>query len=155
VHKPYNKPGEQGWVGAGNTIFDKDVLLEYGFDPTITSSEDSELSYRLKLAGYKLGRASVGVLHLHRLDYKSWTKQKIWRGKGKAQFVNKYWRSASAIRPFLNPTYSIIFSLPLSIMKYHKLRLFPYILLDGVFQEVGLLSELTILIVMHRRRIDY
>ena len=70
------KPGEQGWVGAGGTIFDRDIVLKYKFDPNISSGEDTELSYRLKMAGYRLGQASIGILHLHRMDFRGWAKQR-------------------------------------------------------------------------------
>jgi glycosyltransferase involved in cell wall biosynthesis len=63
-NKRDNKPGEQDWVGTRATIFDRDVILKYKFDPLFKGGEDSELSYRLKREGYRLGKASVGVYHL-------------------------------------------------------------------------------------------
>ena len=139
--KRSNKPGEQGWVSATATIFDKDVILKHRFDPFILGGEDSELSYRLKGEGYRLGKASVGVYHLHRESFKDWARQRVWRGEGKARFIYKYKRTMKVMRIFLNPPHMILCSPWLSI-KYGHLKLFPYFLLDGIFQEIGLLREL-------------
>ena len=136
-----NKPGERGWVATPATIFDKDVILKHRFDPFIRGGSDSELSYRLKREGYRLGMASVGVYHLHKESFKDWAKQRVWRGEGRAAFIYKYKRTMRAMRYFFSPPYVILCS-PLFSIKYGQLKLFPYLLLDGIFQEIGMLREL-------------
>lgn len=148
--KRYNKPGEQGWVNTTATIFNKDVILKHSFDTLFTAAEDSELSYRLKREGYRLGVASVGVYHLHRESFKDWARQRVWRGEGKARFIYKYKRTMRVIRYFLDPPYMILCSPWLSI-KYGHLKLFPYFLLDGIFQEIGMLRELIQLLLAGKR----
>ncbi len=148
--KKENKPGEQGWVNTTATIFDKDVILKHSFDTLFTASEDSELTYRLKREGYRLGKASVGVYHLNRESFKDWARQRVWRGEGKALFIYKYKRTMRAIRLFLGPPYMILCSPWLSI-KYGHLKLFPYFLLDGIFQEIGLLRKLIQLLLTGKR----
>lgn len=144
------KPGEQDWVSTAASIFDKDVILKHRFDPFILCGEDMELSYRLKREGYRLGKASVGVYHLHRESFKDWARQRIWRGEGKARFIYKYKRTMWVMRRFLNPPYMILCSPWLSI-KYGHLKLFPYFLLDGIFQEIGMLRELIRLLLAGKR----
>jgi glycosyltransferase involved in cell wall biosynthesis len=137
-----NKPWKQVVLNTTAIIFDKDVILKHSFDTLFTASSGSELSYRLKGKGYRLGTASVGVYHLHRESFKDWVRQRIWRGEGKALFIYKYKHTMQAIRLFLSPPYVILCSLLFSI-KYGQIKLFPYLLLDGIFQEIGLLRELT------------
>ena len=154
IQESDNVPREQGWVGTTATIFDRDIVLKYKFDPLIPSSEDGELSFRLKKAGYKLGRGSVRVLHLHRQNFKGWKKQRIWRGKGKAQFIYKYKFTFQSARTFVNPALVAVCS-PLLALKHGQPRLFPYILLDGIFQEIGLLQELAGLLIKGKHTIGY
>jgi len=148
--KKSNKPGERSSVNTTATIFDKDVILKHSFDTLFTAAEDSELSYRLKREGYRLGMASVGVYHLHRESFKDWARQRIWRGEGKAQLIYKYKRTMGAMRFFLDPPYVILCSPLLSIRCGH-LKLFPYFLLDGIFQEIGLLRKLIRLLLAGKR----
>ena len=145
-----NKPGERSGVGTGATIFDRDVILKYKFDPLFKGGEDSELSYRLKRKGYRLGRASVGVYHLHRESFKDWARQRVWRGEGIALFTYKYKHTMRAIQLFLGPPYVILCS-PLLSIKYGQPKLLPYLLLDGIFQEIGLLGKLIQLLLTGKR----
>jgi len=148
--KRYNKPGEEDLVNTTATIFDKDVILKYRFDTLFTAGEDSELSYRLNREGYRLGKASIGAYHLHRESFKDWARQRVWRGEGKAQFIYKYKRTMEVVRLFLYPPYVILRS-PLLSIKYGHLKLFPYFLLDGIFQEIGMLRELIRLLLAGKR----
>ncbi len=145
-----SKPSRQIGVTTTATIFDKDVILEHSFDTLFTAAEDSDLSYRLKRKGYRLGIASVGIYHLHRESFKDWARQRVWRGEGIALFTYKYKHTMRAIRLFLGPPYVILCSPWLSI-KYGQPKLFPYLLLDGIFQEIGLLRELIRLLLAGKR----
>jgi len=145
-----NKPGEQSWVSTTATIFDKDVILKHSFDTLFTANEDMELSYRLKKKGYRLGTASVGVYHLYRESFKDWARQRVWRGEGRALFIYKYKRTMRGIWLFLKKPGEILCS-PLLSIKYGQLKLFPYFLLDGIFQEIGMLRELIRLLLAGKR----
>src|SRR5205807_9062049 len=43
------------WFGVAATIFEREQLLRYGFDPRFLSGEDIELRWRLRRAGAKIG----------------------------------------------------------------------------------------------------
>ncbi len=45
----------RNWFGLVCTIFERDVLLAYGFDAEFRSGEDIELRWRLRAAGARLG----------------------------------------------------------------------------------------------------
>jgi glycosyltransferase involved in cell wall biosynthesis len=148
--KMYNKPGESTWVGTRATIFDRDVILKFKFDPLFKGSSDSDLSYRLRKAGYKLGRASAQCYHWHRETFKDWAKQRLWRGEGRAAFVFKYRWSKDSLRWFLNPPY-VILSSPVISIKMKQPRLFPMLFLDGILQEIGMFRELNKLVFRKKR----
>lgn len=55
------------WFGVVATIFEREALLRWGFDPSFLSGEDIELRRRMRRAGAKLG-VSRDTIVLHRFD---------------------------------------------------------------------------------------
>jgi glycosyltransferase involved in cell wall biosynthesis len=55
------------WFGVVATIFERDVLLEHGFDDRFLSGEDIDLRWRLRQAGAKVGVSRETVVE-HRFD---------------------------------------------------------------------------------------
>lgn len=55
----------KNWFGLVATVFDREALLEHGFDERFMSGEDIELRWRLEQTGAKVGVSSETVV-LHR-----------------------------------------------------------------------------------------
>jgi glycosyltransferase involved in cell wall biosynthesis len=85
----------KNWPGVMATVFDRDVLLKYGFDERFLSGEDIELRWRLKDAGLKMGVSQQTVVTHRYEDTFDFAKgQWLADGKGLGRMVSKYgWRS--------------------------------------------------------------
>jgi glycosyltransferase involved in cell wall biosynthesis len=85
------------WFGLVATIFDRDTLLEIGFDERFLSGEDIELRWRLIKAGHKVGVSTQTVV-THRFGGDSFDfawDQFDMDGRGLAAMVAKHgWRGA-------------------------------------------------------------
>ncbi len=87
------------WPGVMATVFQRQVLIEHGFDERFLSGEDIELRWRLRAAGLKLGVSSRTVV-THRFGdtYASAREQFLADGKGLGRMVSKYgWRAAGLL----------------------------------------------------------
>lgn len=78
------------WFGLGLTIFERDRLLEIGFDPEFESGEDIELRLRLKDHGARVGVSSSTVA-AHRFgdDFSFAKRQWAADGSGLARVIRK------------------------------------------------------------------
>jgi glycosyltransferase involved in cell wall biosynthesis len=82
------------WFGVVATIFERDALLEHGFDPSFLSGEDIELRRRLRRAGVKVG-VSRDTFVEHRFEdgFEFARKQWIADGRGLRRVWDKEgWR---------------------------------------------------------------
>jgi glycosyltransferase involved in cell wall biosynthesis len=80
------------WFGLVATIFERDRLLEIGFDDQFLSGEDIELRWRLVRAGHKVGVSTQTVV-THRFDGDSFSfawNQFSMDGRGLAAMVAKH-----------------------------------------------------------------
>lgn len=57
----------RGWFGVVATVFDRDVLLEHGFDAAFLSGEDIDLRWRLRRANVKVGVSQRTIVE-HRFE---------------------------------------------------------------------------------------
>jgi glycosyltransferase involved in cell wall biosynthesis len=84
------------WFGLVATIFDRDTLLEHGFDSRFLSGEDIELRWRLERAGAKCG-VSNRVTVVHRFgdsfDAAKGQFQADGHGLGRMVVMKRGWRS--------------------------------------------------------------
>lgn len=88
------------WFGLVSTIFERDPLLQIGFDDRFLSGEDIELRWRLVRAGHKVGVSTQTVV-THRFDGDSfgfaWNQFSM-DGRGLAAMVAKHgWGGARLI----------------------------------------------------------
>jgi glycosyltransferase involved in cell wall biosynthesis len=82
---------EGGYAALQATIFNRDVLLRYGFDERFASGEDIELRWRLREGGEKLGVSRQTVVE-HRFDdtFSCARGQFTADGEGLARMAMKY-----------------------------------------------------------------
>jgi glycosyltransferase involved in cell wall biosynthesis len=87
----------KNWFGLVATIFERDKLLEIGFDNRFLSGEDIELRWRMVQTGQKVGVSTATVV-THRFDGDSFgfaRNQFDMDGRGLAAMVAKHgWRGA-------------------------------------------------------------
>lgn len=103
------------WFGLVATIFDREALLRYGFDPVFSSGEDIELRWRLEQAGSPIG-VSRRTTVIHRFADDSFAfarSQWLADGEGLGRVVAKFgWRSAWLIGlPLLGGVRGILLAL--------------------------------------------
>ncbi|MEX2551608.1 MAG: glycosyltransferase, partial [Actinomycetota bacterium] len=114
------------WFGLGMTIFERDRLLELGFDRTFLSGEDIELRFRLKDQGARIG-VSRTTIAVHRFDDGFAFAKRQWAadGAGLARVICK--RGPSAAWLIGVPLVSAVWGIALSVVRMH-IHWIPYFL---------------------------
>jgi glycosyltransferase involved in cell wall biosynthesis len=115
------------WFGLVATIFERDMLLEIGFDDRFLSGEDIELRWRLVRAGHKVGVSTETVV-IHRFDNDSFGfawNQFTMDGRGLAAMVAKHgW---AGVRLLALPAAAMVRGVGLSLLRL-KPQWIPYYL---------------------------
>jgi len=131
----------KSWFGLVATVFDRDVLLRYGFDARFLSGEDIELRWRLRDSGEHIGVSERTVVeHRYAADDFAFAKgQWLADGHGLGRMVVKH-----GVRgvPLLGlPLAAAARGIVLSLAR-RKPRWIPYYLAFVVFNYLGMLSQL-------------
>jgi glycosyltransferase involved in cell wall biosynthesis len=130
----------KNWVGLAATIFDRNALLEHGFDARFLSGEDWELRWRLERAGASIG-VSRRTIVIHRFDdtFRFARGQWLADGRGLARLVRKQgWRASYLLAlPLLAAVRGIAFSL-----LRRQPRWIPYYVCYGVFNYSSIVGQL-------------
>jgi glycosyltransferase involved in cell wall biosynthesis len=130
----FNREGTRSSIGTVTAIFERNILLQYGFDPFFTgASEDGDLCYRLRRAGHSLGVSSVAINHRHRVNLTSLVKQRLWYGRGHARFVWKHRAIGRLVLFLLFPIYGVA-----AAMVRGRFALIPYFLVEGAIRHFGM-----------------
>lgn len=128
------------WFGLVATIFDRQALLDHGFDASFESGEDIELRWRLVHARDKVG-VSRNVIVRHRFDdtFEFAMGQFRADGKGLARMVRKHgWRGA---RLLALPAAAGARGIVLSILRGQP-RWIPYYYAFAFFNTTAMIGEL-------------
>lgn len=134
------------WFGLVATIFDRDRLLEHGFDASFESGEDIELRWRLAAAGDKTGVSrEVVVRHRFGDTFDFAMGQFRADGKGLARMIRKH--GLRGARLLLLPAAAGARGVLLSLLRGRP-RWIPYYYAFAFFNTTAMLGELT------RRRRD-
>ena len=131
----YNIPGEKKFLGTNVCIFNREILLKYGFDIDIKGAgEDADIFFRLKKDGYKFGRSNEKVYYYFKSNLKEFLKQRFWYGKGNGQFIIKHGSISLLITPF-----GIMLRGMMNSIKFEKPVLMMYYITWGVSLWFGTL----------------
>ncbi len=137
----FNKPGERHRIGTIAAIYRRDAVLKHTFDPFyITSYEDGDLCYRMRIDGNKIGVSSAVAFHAHRATYNVFKAHKIRYGRGTARFFLRHKKISTIFNPI-----AYAFIGPIRAMVAGKPQLIVYFVLNSLFSIQGILSELMIL----------
>jgi glycosyltransferase involved in cell wall biosynthesis len=129
------------WFGVVATVFERDALLEHGFDERFVSGEDIELRWRLERQGARVGVSERTVV-THRFaddTFEFARDQWLMDGRGLGRMVRKHgWRAAWL---FGLPLGAAIRGILLSLVRLQP-RWIPYYLSYMVFNYVGMVGGL-------------
>ncbi len=130
----------KNWFGLVATIFDRDTLLELGFDARFVSGEDIELRWRLRRAGSSVGVSSQTVV-LHRFgDSFAFARgQFLADGHGLARMIimKRGWRSLVLIGL---PGAAAVRGIALTIVRQEPAWI-PYYLAFGAYNYLAMIEE--------------
>ena len=127
------------WFGLVATIFEREVLLEHGFDQRFTSGEDIEMRWRLVDAGAKIGVSERTVV-THRFADDSFEfalGQFRADGKGLGRMIRK--RGFGAIRLVLLPAAAAVRGIALCVVRLQP-KWIPYFLTFAVMNYASMSS---------------
>jgi glycosyltransferase involved in cell wall biosynthesis len=127
------------WFGVVATIFERDALLEHGFDERFLSGEDIELRWRLEREGARVGVSSRTVVtHRFAEDTFEFAKgQWLADGRGLGRMVRKHGLRAAWL--FGLPLAATVRGILLSLARLQP-RWIPYYLAYMVFNYVGMVG---------------
>jgi glycosyltransferase involved in cell wall biosynthesis len=131
----------KNWFGVVATIFDREVLLQHGFDARFLSGEDIDLRWRLRDAGAKIGVSRDTVVE-HRFD-DTWEFAKgqwLADGHGLGRMVGAHGMRAKLL--FALPLAAGMRGAILSLLRGQP-RWLPYYGCFVVFNYLGLIREVT------------
>jgi glycosyltransferase involved in cell wall biosynthesis len=129
------------WFGLVATIFERQALLEHGFDERFLSGEDIELRWRLERYGARVGVSKRTVVtHRFAEDTFEFARgQWLADGRGLARMVRKHGLRASWL--FGLPFAATIRGILLSLFRMQP-RWVPYYMGYLVFNYVGMLGAI-------------
>ena len=124
------------WFGLVATSFERDVLLEHGFDQRFQSGEDIELRWRLQQRGLLAGVSKrTTVIHRFEDGWEFAKGQWLMDGRGLRRMVRKHgWRG---LRLLLLPAAACARGIALSLVRLQP-RWVPYFLCYMVYNYVGM-----------------
>ncbi|MDQ3668759.1 MAG: glycosyltransferase [Actinomycetota bacterium] len=129
------------WFGLVATIFERDALLEHGFDPAFLSGEDIELRWRLQRSGARIGVSKRTVV-THSFDdtFDFARDQWLMDGRGLARMLGKHRLRALGLLAL--PAAAAARGIVLSLLRRQPIWI-PYYALFAVFNYVGMVEALT------------
>jgi glycosyltransferase involved in cell wall biosynthesis len=130
----------KNWFGVVATVFDRDVLLEHGFDDRFLSGEDIDLRWRLQNAGAKIGVSRRTVVE-HRFE-DSWEFAKgqfVADGHGLGRMVRNHGSRALVLLGL--PAAAAVRGILLSLARLQP-QWIPYYVVYAVYNYLAIGKEL-------------
>jgi glycosyltransferase involved in cell wall biosynthesis len=127
------------WFGLVATVFEREALIEHGFDERFVSGEDIEMRWRLEQAGKRVGVSKQTVV-THRFADDSFAfarDQWLADGQGLGRMVRKHgWRGAWLL---LLPLLAGMRGVALSLTRWRQPRWIPYFVLYAVYNYAAII----------------
>jgi cellulose synthase/poly-beta-1,6-N-acetylglucosamine synthase-like glycosyltransferase len=127
--------GRTHFIGAGATLFRRQVLLEHPFDSRMESLEDQDLCRRLVEANCPLGVSPAIVYHHQLGEFSAFVKHQLRDGRGNACLAFKYRSTWILISPLLNLVHVVIYG-----TLRGKVTLVPFWLTANILKFLGTIS---------------
>ena len=132
-------PGERSVIGTP-TLFDRDILSRFRFDPDLTSSDDADLCARLTRVGYRLGIADVVVYEIGTCSLRNVLKRWLWYGQSDAEYYWKYsdqWTKRRKLFSLSHPLRSELLKPGWAAVRGGDLLIIPFLLLITAIRYFG------------------
>jgi len=131
----------KNWFGVMATVFERDTLLDIGFDPGFLSGEDIDLRWRLVRAGARIG-VSRRTCVIHRFDDSFDFARDQWLadGHGLGRMIRKH-GAGGAWLLFL-PVLAASRGVALSVVRWRQPRWIPYYASYCLFNYMGMARAL-------------
>ena len=135
-------PGEQVVIGTP-AIFTRKILLDFGYDPRVVSTDDTDVCQRLRQRGYKVGVGTTLAYERQRLTFRGFYRRWRWYGVGDARFVYKYRKTPLvSLRHFFHPLRTYIFGLSWKSARRGRVTSIPFFILCGIFRYMGFFLDI-------------
>lgn len=122
-------------LGLAASLFPRDIILKYRFDPQFPRVDDVALSQMLLKAGSEFGLSSAWAYHYHKSNLREFRNQRFVNGRAKAQYLWKYGLHHLSMWPPLTSAYMVCFSLV-----KRKAHLLPYFVIGGAIETAGIIK---------------
>lgn len=132
-------PGQRSAIGTP-TLFATDVLRQFMFDPSLTSSDDADLCERMVGAGHRLGIVPVTVFEQGSESLGSVMTRWRWYGESDAQFYAKHaggWSAVRKLKSISHPLRGELLRPGLRAVRSCDLAILPFLLLITVVRYLG------------------
>jgi len=135
----FNKEGPKDHIGMAASLFRRDLLMKFPFDPTLEfACEDIDLCKRLRNDKHGVGVSTAIAYHLHRRDFGAFFKQRFRYGRGDAQLALKSGSIPIAFETTQDAVYQIIRS-----VFTLKFKFIPFWAVSGLAEGTGALLGLS------------
>jgi glycosyltransferase involved in cell wall biosynthesis len=131
----------KNWFGLVATIFDRETLLEHGFDSRFLSGEDIELRWRLQQAGVRIGVSQQTIVS-HRFgdSFDFARDQFLADGRGLGRMIRKHRRRGVGLLAL--PFAAGVRGVALSLVRL-DVRWVPYFACFVAYNYLGMAREFT------------
>jgi glycosyltransferase involved in cell wall biosynthesis len=117
-------------------LFKRDILMHINFNPEITGScDDTDLCYRLKKKGYRMGISTAICHQKHRANFKQVKKKFYWYGQGDFQFALLHHERLLSI--FTHPLKNYMLIKSLKLMKRGLVKYSAFPIVAGFCRHLG------------------
>jgi glycosyltransferase involved in cell wall biosynthesis len=132
----FNRQRETNYIGTIVSIYDRDLILKYRFDPFLgRACEDGDLCFRISRAGYKFGISSAFAYHYPRSNLRSFIIQRFQYGQGGARFNWKN-RTIRWLGSLMGNFYLILIEI-----RNLRLKMVPFLLVSWTAMFLGASTE--------------
>ena len=123
-------PGARSVIGTP-CIYDRAVLSQFRFDPSLTTCGDSDVGERLARSGFTVGISRVVVYETGTATIKATVGRWLWYGQSDAEFWSKYsgtWNIRRKLLSLTHPLRSEFIKPALSAIAARVFSLIPFLL---------------------------
>ncbi|MEE8470596.1 MAG: glycosyltransferase family 2 protein, partial [Dehalococcoidia bacterium] len=133
-HQQYLLASRREIIGMLCCIMKRDLILQFGFDPSAGGLDDTVLELKMRHAGLRFGASSALVHHAWPADMVSLVKYRVFLGRLTPRAMRKY----GIWHPGFWPPLSTAYWLAVSVIK-GKPGLIPYLLVEGAAKTAGMM----------------
>lgn len=129
------RPIETIMIGTP-AVYKSEVIKRINFDKNISGScDDTDLCYRLKKEGYKLGISTAICYQKHRSTFKTTLKKFMWYGEGDCEFGLKHKERLWSI--YSHPIKNYFFKKSFQAFRNGDMKFIPFFMFTGAIRHIG------------------